>query len=78
MTLTFSDLSGVQRSQSLRNKADQMTTRPSDQLTKRPHLCVLPSEGVGQKVIPIAVEVLRAVLPGLAIVEAEAGWETFQ
>jgi homoisocitrate dehydrogenase len=55
-----------------------MTTRPSDQLTKRPHLCAIPGDGAGQEVIPIAVDVLRAALPGLAIVEAEAGWETFQ
>jgi homoisocitrate dehydrogenase len=55
-----------------------MTTRPPDQLTKRPHLCAIPGDGIGQEVIPIAVEVLRAVLPGLAIVEAEAGWKTFQ
>ncbi len=55
-----------------------MTTRPPDQLTKRPHLCVIPGDGVGQEVIPIAVDVLRAVLPGLVTVEAEAGWKTFQ
>jgi homoisocitrate dehydrogenase len=55
-----------------------MTTRPSDPLTKRPHLCAIPGDGVGQEVIPIAVEVLRAALPDLAIVEAEAGWKTFQ
>jgi homoisocitrate dehydrogenase len=55
-----------------------MTTRPLDPLTKRPHLCVISGDGVGQEVVPIAVEVLRAALPGLAIMEAEAGWETFQ
>ena len=41
-------------------------------------LCVIPGDGIGQEVIPAAVEVLRAVLPGLAITPAEAGWETFQ
>jgi homoisocitrate dehydrogenase len=55
-----------------------MTTRPSDQFTNYLYLCVIPGDGVGQEVIPVAVEVLRAALPGLAIVEAEAGWETFQ
>ncbi len=33
---------------------------------------------MGQEVIPVAVEVLRAALPELAVVEVEAGWETFQ
>jgi homoisocitrate dehydrogenase len=33
---------------------------------------------VGQEVIPIAVESLRAALPGLEVMEAEAGWGTFQ
>ncbi len=55
-----------------------MTIQPSDQFTNHLCLCVIPGDGVGQEVIPIAVEVLRATLPGLAIVEAEAGWETFQ
>jgi homoisocitrate dehydrogenase len=55
-----------------------MTTQPSDQFTNYLCLCVIPGDGVGQEVIPVAVEVLRAALPGLAIVEAEAGWETFQ
>jgi homoisocitrate dehydrogenase len=39
---------------------------------------VIPGDGVGQEVIPVAVEVLRAVLPGLAVTQAEAGWETFR
>ena len=41
-------------------------------------LCVIPGDGVGQEVIPVAVGVLRAVMPDLEVVEAEAGWGTFQ
>jgi homoisocitrate dehydrogenase len=41
-------------------------------------LCVIPGDGVGTEVIPPAVAALRAVLPGLEAVEAEAGWATFQ
>jgi homoisocitrate dehydrogenase len=41
-------------------------------------LCVVPGDGIGQEVIPVAVEVLRAALPGLTVTQAEAGWETFQ
>jgi homoisocitrate dehydrogenase len=40
-------------------------------------LCVLPGDGIGQEVIPAAVEVLRAVVPDLEITTAEAGWECF-
>jgi homoisocitrate dehydrogenase len=41
-------------------------------------LCTIPGDGVGREVVPPAVEVLRAVLPDLAVTEAQAGWETFQ
>ncbi len=41
-------------------------------------LCVIPGDGVGKEVIPAAVTVLRDVIDNLEIVEAEAGWETFQ
>ncbi|MBN1121722.1 MAG: isocitrate/isopropylmalate dehydrogenase family protein [Anaerolineae bacterium] len=41
-------------------------------------LCVIPGDGVGKEVIPAAVAVLRGVIDNLEIVEAEAGWETFQ
>jgi len=41
-------------------------------------LCVIPGDGVGKEVIPVAVQVLRATLPDLEVVEAEAGWETFR
>ena len=42
-----------------------------------PRLCVIPGDGIGQEVIPAAVEVLQHVLPGLETVQAEAGWECF-
>jgi len=41
-------------------------------------LCVIPGDGVGQEVIPSAVEVLKHVLPDLETVTAEAGWDCFQ
>lgn len=41
-------------------------------------LCVMPGDGIGQEVIPVAVAVLQAAIPHLEIVSAEAGWETFQ
>lgn len=40
-------------------------------------LCVMPGDGIGQEVIPAAVQVLQAVMPNLEIVEADAGWDTF-
>jgi len=43
-----------------------------------PRLCVIPGDGIGREVVPVAVEVLRAALPGLACEEAEAGWECFR
>ena len=41
-------------------------------------LCVMPGDGIGQEVIPAAVQVLQAMLPELEIVEADAGWATFE
>jgi len=43
-----------------------------------PRLCVIPGDGIGREVIPAAVEVLQAAIPGLETVEAQAGWGTFQ
>lgn len=45
------------------------------QPTKR--LCVIEGDGIGREVIPAAVQVLQAALPGLEIVQAEAGWDCF-
>ena len=41
-------------------------------------LCVIEGDGIGHEVVPQAVRVLQAVLPGLEIVPAEAGWDCFQ
>lgn len=43
-----------------------------------PKLCVIPGDGIGQEVIPAAVEVLTAVISDLEIIQAEAGWTTFE
>lgn len=43
-----------------------------------PKLCVMPGDGIGKEVIPVAVDVLHAVLPELEIVEMPAGWEAFE
>ncbi|MBN1265578.1 MAG: isocitrate/isopropylmalate dehydrogenase family protein [Anaerolineales bacterium] len=43
-----------------------------------PELAVIPGDGIGREVVPAAVEVLRAVIPGLETVEADAGWDCFQ
>jgi len=59
-----------------------MTNQPTNKQTNRPThpptLCVIPGDGVGQEVIPIAIEVLRTAMPELQIVRADAGWGTFQ
>lgn len=41
-------------------------------------LCVIPGDGVGHEVIPCAVEVLGCALPGVNLVQADAGWDCFQ
>lgn len=43
-----------------------------------PKLCVIPGDGIGQEVVPAAVRVLQVAIPGLEVVEAEAGWDCFQ
>ncbi len=43
-----------------------------------PKLCVMPGDGVGQEVIPAAVQILQAAMPDVQIVEAEAGWGAYQ
>ncbi len=42
-----------------------------------PKLCVIPGDGIGKEVIPAAVAVLRAVIPDLHTIMAEAGWDCF-
>lgn len=43
-----------------------------------PQLCVIEGDGIGHEVIPSAVRVLRAAVPELETVAAEAGWDCFQ
>ncbi len=43
----------------------------------RLRLCVIEGDGIGQEVIPAAVEVLRAALPEVEVVPAQAGWDCF-
>ncbi len=47
-------------------------------MTNQLRLCLIPGDGVGREVVPVVGEVLRAALPRLAVVEVEAGWETFR
>jgi homoisocitrate dehydrogenase len=41
-------------------------------------LCVIPGDGIGPEVIKAALQVLDAVAPSMQVVEAQAGWGTFQ
>ncbi len=41
-------------------------------------LCAIPGDGIGKEVIPVAVEVLCAAVPGLRVTWADAGWGTFE
>jgi len=41
-------------------------------------LCVIEGDGIGQEVVPAAVQVLQQVIPGLEILPAQAGWDRFQ
>ncbi len=41
-------------------------------------LCVIEGDGIGHEVVPIAVRVLRQLIPQLEVVRAAAGWDRFQ
>lgn len=41
-------------------------------------ICVIQGDGIGHEVVPAAIRVLEAILPGITIHVAEAGWETFE
>ena len=43
-----------------------------------PTLIAIPGDGIGLEVIPAAVRVLQAALPGLEVITKEAGWSCFQ
>lgn len=42
------------------------------------HLCVMPGDGIGPEVVPVAVRALRRLLPDLQLEYADAGWACFQ
>ncbi|TVP88679.1 MAG: isocitrate/isopropylmalate dehydrogenase family protein [Pseudomonadaceae bacterium] len=41
-------------------------------------LCVIPGDGIGAEVVPVAVRALQVLLPDLQVESAEAGWGCFQ
>ncbi len=41
-------------------------------------LCVIPGDGIGPEVTSATVSILRSIDPDLNIIEAEAGWGTFE
>lgn len=41
-------------------------------------LCVIEGDGIGQEVIPAAIQVLRQVAPEIRVRQAPAGWDWFQ
>ena len=41
-------------------------------------ICVIPGDGIGPEVLGAATQVLRALVPAVELLEAEAGWATFQ
>jgi homoisocitrate dehydrogenase len=41
-------------------------------------VCVIPGDGIGPEVIAVAAQVLRTLAPTVELVEADAGWATFQ
>lgn len=40
-------------------------------------LCVIPGDGIGREVVPVAVRALQRLLPGLQTIQLEAGWDCF-
>ncbi|HWE61490.1 MAG TPA: isocitrate/isopropylmalate dehydrogenase family protein [Chloroflexota bacterium] len=40
-------------------------------------ICAIAGDGIGREVVPAALLVLRGLLPGLTVVEAEAGFDCF-
>ena len=40
-------------------------------------LCVMPGDGIGQEVVPVAVAALQRLLPELEVHTADAGWDCF-
>jgi homoisocitrate dehydrogenase len=46
-------------------------------VVKGKRLCMIEGDGIGKEVVPAAVQVLERAVPGLEVIQAEAGWETF-
>ena len=44
----------------------------------RPRLCVIEGDGIGHEVVPVAVRLLKTILPALEVVPADGGWDCFQ
>ncbi len=42
------------------------------------NICAIPGDGIGREVVPAAVAVMQAAVPGLTVEWAEAGFETLQ
>ena len=41
-------------------------------------ICVMPGDGIGQEVIPAALQVLRSLPLDFEFIPADAGWDCFQ
>jgi homoisocitrate dehydrogenase len=41
-------------------------------------ICLIPGDGVGREVVPVAAEALRLLLPGAQFIHADAGWGCFE
>jgi homoisocitrate dehydrogenase len=41
-------------------------------------VCVIPGDGIGPEVVDAAMRVLQVLVPDVELVEAQAGWQTFQ
>jgi homoisocitrate dehydrogenase len=43
-----------------------------------PKICLIPGDGIGQEVVPVAARLLAALAPDLEFSTAEAGWDCFR
>lgn len=46
--------------------------------TGKHRICIIPGDGIGREVVPAATRALTQLLPGLEVVEADAGFDCFQ
>ncbi len=40
-------------------------------------LCLIPGDGIGREVVPVAAAALQQLLPDVQLQHADAGWECF-